>query len=141
MQEERDLALAAKEREERAWHQEFWKTVQESETNKVKKQQIFEQQYAEVIDDEGNYLPVWYAKELAIKEDPSLYQHYLDWLTNFDIETRTFKNIDRVDKQTEVTRTIMSLVEKKQSKPKTNSQRRPKKKDDDTGYVANPLDY
>lgn len=113
-----------REYEAEVWHNEFQNILSKRTWNNQKKQAILEEQYSEVQMDDGSYAPVWYAKEAMIKSNPELYQVYLDWLnTNFDLNSGGFINTEQVDASTQVTRKILSMVNKKgEGKPKSGSQ-------------------
>lgn len=128
--EEQRVVEARKQRElqqqqelarQMAWHEEFRKTLDSKSWSPSKKQAILEEQYGEVQISEDQFVPVWWAKEMMIKQDPVLYQTYLDWLhTSFDLESGTFRNQES-DMNTAVTRKILEMANKKQGRRKSYS--------------------
>lgn len=120
------------------WNQDFQQSVANSQWSVPKKRALIQEQYAEVQLGES-HVPVWYAKETLIKQNPELYMQYLDWLTNFDLSTGKFKKTDTPSTQkTQVSRKIEELIRKKQGVNK--SQHVDVRRDNDDKVIVNPLE-
>lgn len=123
MKEQQRIAEEREMLRQRQWHDNFRQSLNEREWNNVKKQEILKEQYEEIQLRDGSYAPRWWVKEAMIKQDPKLYQVYLDWLnTNFDLETGTFKNASSSTSKDndKVTRKILDLISKKQKRPSSD---------------------
>lgn len=97
------------------WNNNLQNLVKKSEWSNAKKQALLREQYSEVkMGDE--YVPVWYAKESLIKNDPALYLTYLDWLSSsFDLNKGQFiKNNNSIsEEKNKNTNRILERIKKK----------------------------
>lgn len=117
--------IEAQRQREEAWHRGFMESLSSQSLPEEKKRALYEEQYGTVQLNNGEEVPVWYAKELVIKSDPRLYQQYLDWLSSsFDLGKRAFINKASEDVDDVATRKILKLANSKKSKKKSRSSSR-----------------
>jgi hypothetical protein len=124
------------------WNSQFQQQIMSQNWDNAKKRQILQEQYSEVQFGDQN-VPVWYAKEMVIKNNPELHLVYLDWLNNnFDLSTGKFKNSDtnHGGKKSETTRAIMNLINKKKGTNKSRQKSGGRSNRDTQPVVVNPLD-
>jgi hypothetical protein len=144
LKQQREAEEAAIEESRRRWHNQFQNVIKNKEWSASKKQQILAEQYNEVILDDSP-VPIWYAKETMIRNNPELYSVYLDWLTNFNLNTGSFTETNKSSAKSskETTRKIMNLINKKNGMNKSHMRqsggRRINSQSDDK-IIVNPLD-
>jgi hypothetical protein len=125
-----DELQAAKQREEEIkkeevkrqadsikWHNSFKNTVNQLKWEDNKKSEILKEVYETVIDNKGNEMPLWLAKQREIAQNPETYIKFLEWLNSYDLTTKQFKS-DANKQDRASTKQIVSLLDKKISKRK-----------------------
>jgi hypothetical protein len=100
------------------------KTIKESSWSEKQKEQVLDTYFNSVELEDGRQVPLWYYKHTAIAEDPKLFQHYLDFLAGYDLETNSFTkvvtpNVAQVNKA--VNQSLLDFVKKAGAAGNNNS--------------------
>jgi len=97
----------------RRWNQSFENILRERKWSEDKKRTILNETKRLQLQN-GGTIPTWKYKQDLILSDPALFQIYLDFISNFDLNNKKFKMKNGSPSTTEAT-TLLERIKKKSS--------------------------
>jgi hypothetical protein len=127
IQEEQKRRQAYEQQEQQRiqqWNHHFEETMKQRKWSNEVKQQVYNQ-YQEVQLENGNTMPMYQYKEAVIRNNPVLFQEYLNFLSQFDPRTGTFQNRQQeLQQQTQFTKKLLDNLNKKRTQNRGGNQTR-----------------